>query len=622
MEKRILEEINRFKMISSYQPGKLITEQKLLNEETQWFGEDKYFMVIYKKNKKPKLVEIGTAFVKKNIFIPTKKGKEILGRNQDSITWSQLERDEKFQFYRKLGGGNGTIVSDYEVDEMVNQLIKQNNSYADEIESRLQQTKETNWNKTNSGKILLNLGSSLKYANAIYIKVDSHPEKLFNLIEGPIIPGLSELSFKSRSAGTKTEIIIPNVKLNETVNTYCDNMIKPNLENPDVKQEFMSIMRSIKKYVDTPADENGVTALSKLQNAKITIFGQADSGRPGWIPGYPCRNTTNDLDHNYGGLEKIPVKSRTEQYSKKMNEYLAENRAKQYGKLLSDEVKKLYGIDLNIQYTWKEYFGEGDSKRGEKWRSIELKFNTPVHTYVIGGDPEDWKSEGEKLNDEYKKLGYKWGISRLYTTQGVKKFSCLEKKGNLWCAQNNRLPLNESDKGDIGMLPKVTYTVNAKLEGIDLIIETSLGDIRLRGQKGAYGQTYDAGIQNALFDTWMRCNSADYSTISFPEPDKDAYYTYDPSDVINVLNENFYRVKAGGFIMFAMNCAAVSKPIPITDEEVAAELVKEKPIYNEKQLKFLSKQVDKDLSKQIKSFDKRNRPKGDNEEIQQDIQLK
>ena len=77
INKKLLQEINRFRLMSSYQPGKLLNEQKILNEE-MFFGEqDKYFLVSFKKNGKPKLTEIGTNIVKENKFLPTEYGKKL-----------------------------------------------------------------------------------------------------------------------------------------------------------------------------------------------------------------------------------------------------------------------------------------------------------------------------------------------------------------------------------------------------------------------------------------------------------------------------------------------------------------------------------------------------------------
>ena len=617
--KQLLEEINRFKLMSNYDPKFTYKEQKVLLEEVTFFGEDKYYILVFKgRNEKPKLVEIGTVFEESNKFIPTKKGKELFENNDDSYEWNLLKKNPIFIQHRSYGmSQEGKILADFELDELVNGLVEDNNEYVTELENRIEETNSSNWNKTSSGSILIDRGLSLKYANAIYVRVDSHIDKFFNLLEGPVKPSTSLLSYTPTPPLPITGVTIPEIVINETTNTYCDNMIKPNLLKKEVLAEFNSVLNSIKNYVESPDDKQKVSALSKLKSSTLKIKGKADSGSPGWLPGEPCRSVSTDLDHNYGGMEKKPVNMRTTNDKIKMNSFLAENRAKEYGKLLATEIKKLYGFDMNIEYSYEQYYGQGESKRGPKFRSITLDFDVPEHTYeiVTGNTVNFAKSIKDAIND----AGFEWKTATIYTTKGLKKFSCISKGENLWCSEKNRLGvIKEEEKGEISMLPKISYSVNAEMKGMNLVIKSSVGDLTLKGQNGGYGSVYMGGSQQAFFRTWMVCGQKDYSTISFPEPFKDAYYTYDPNNKVKILEDTYYLVKGFGYVMFAMACAANIKPTTPSETEIASEMVKDKPIYNQKQLKFLSKQVDKSIGRTIKDIEIKNTKEKKGEAIQDD----
>ena len=137
LNKNLLEEINRFRMMSSYEPGKLLNEQKILNEEMFFGKQDKYFLVTYKKNGKPKLAEIGTNIVEENKFLPTEYGKKLLGIEQDAIQFIQLQKNTTFQKYRSVAvdanGSSPRIVTDAELDDFVENLIEKNLNYQQEF---------------------------------------------------------------------------------------------------------------------------------------------------------------------------------------------------------------------------------------------------------------------------------------------------------------------------------------------------------------------------------------------------------------------------------------------------------------------------------------------------------
>jgi hypothetical protein len=624
LNKNLLEEINRFRMMSSYEPGKLLNEQKILNEEMFFGKQDKYFLVTYKKNGKPKLTEIGTNIVEENKFLPTEYGKKLLGIEQESIQFIQLQKNATFQKYRSVAvdkdGNEPRIVTDAELDDFVENLIEKNLNYQQELKNRESVVKGSNWNGNNSGKIICNIGMQQTYANAYNVPnpSDEFPEaKRMNLLEAMVMPASTKLSPTTTPKETVT-VTFDKVKVNSGIKTYCDNMIKPNMSNPKVVDEMDDIIKRLKAYISAPPDAEGKTALSKLTN--ITILGQADSAAPGWVPGPPC---TGSIDHNYGGIERIPRKERSEQMIHSMNKFLATNRASEYKKIFIQRVKEQLGIDIVInELPSIEYYGKGESFRGEKYRSIEINFNAPPHTYdnVIKQDP----TQGKLIIDKIESSGYDAMLSSLNTPEGIKKYTTITKGKDLYVSENNILmSKNSPDSGTLDMLHKYSYGVDATLEGYNLKIKTSAGVVTLIGYQGTDGDAFTAGMQSAFFQTWTpSCDQQflEVTAVSYPVPNQDAFYSYKEDEVIVIDNENYYKLYGSTYVLLPMTCTNKTSTPP-SKAEIMASLISTEPRYTDKQLSYLGKKVQKMIKKDLKDLEKLNKPKGGLESIQQDIQF-
>jgi hypothetical protein len=629
LNKNLLEEMSRFRLYSNYNPKKVLDEQ-FLNEEVQFDFKDRYFLMYYKKNGKPKLIEIGTLDVKSGNFLPTKQGNKLLGTAGESLPFSQVQGNQTFIDYRKVQideYGNATrIVVDKELDDFVEDIIEATKSYREEIKNREETNKGSDWGGKTSGSIILNIGHQQTYANAYNIP---HPNtefpeaKRLNLLEGRVTPPMTSPLNPNPDPEEIVTVIFDDVDINKTVKTYCDNMIKPNMSDPKVVNEMDDIIKRLGKYISAPPDADGKTALSKLTN--ITILGQADAATPGWRPGPPC---TGALDHNYGGMPAVPRAERSADFNKAMNKFLATNRATEYKKVFLQRVKEKLGIDLVIKELPSiEYFGQGAEFRGEDYRSIKLRFNAPIHKYVNvqRQDPSPVKI----LIDKIQSKGYEARVAYLNTPQGVKQFTVIEKGKDLYVSENNIfIKKDEPKRGTMNMLHKYSYGIKASMQGMDLTLNTSAGEVTLKGQKGDNGDAMTAGMQSAFIQTWYPdCGHAflEQAAISFSleEQDfKDAFYTYKPDDVVTIENENYYRLYGFTYVLLPMSCTDKTSTPP-SKKEILMNLVTVEPRYTDKQMKFLGKQVKKSIQQDLKDLEQiRRKEERKGEEIQNDIDIR
>lgn len=160
------------------------------------------------------------------------------------------------------------------------------------------------------------------------------------------------------------DIIIPIFSVVGANLPYADNMIMPYFNKyPQAEEHFGKIVEAFVKYINAGGGD-------KLTN--VTIKGSADSAAPNEkVPsGY------NKLDHPggklFGGIPKTDLKGR--------NQWLADNRAKQYANALITAIKDRTGFDLKIEVLpGDNYYGQGSSKRGQEYRKITLTPNAPTH---------------------------------------------------------------------------------------------------------------------------------------------------------------------------------------------------------------------------------------------------
>ena len=218
----------------------------------------------------------------------------------------------------------------------------------------------------------------------------------FNLLGKDIAVGVTEQMFNVRlSRRLPIEIVKPQSTpdiptLEEYLVTgqnlpYADNMVTPDfIKYETAKTIFNNIVTEFVSYIEAGGGP-------KLTN--VTIKGSADSARPTTqIPsGY------SSLDHPggtpYGG-ETDPMK---------MNQYLADTRASEYAKVLKEAIKEKTNFDLPIKVLpGDNYYGKGDSFRGEEYRKIILTPNAPdleivQPSGIDGGSKGELTSKREKL---------------------------------------------------------------------------------------------------------------------------------------------------------------------------------------------------------------------------------
>ena len=159
-----------------------------------------------------------------------------------------------------------------------------------------------------------------------------------------------------------TTLIIPIYNVEGSSLPYADNMVMPYFDKyPDASVQFEEIVTDFIEYIKAGGGD-------KLTN--VTIKGSADSGKPTlqWPSGY------SKLDHP----SAKPYNGKTD--PEEMNQYLADTRANQYAQALVSSIKKETGFDLKIKVLKGDnFYGQGESKRGEEFRKITLNPNAEQH---------------------------------------------------------------------------------------------------------------------------------------------------------------------------------------------------------------------------------------------------
>jgi hypothetical protein len=137
---------------------------------------------------------------------------------------------------------------------------------------------------------------------------------------------------------------------------YPDNMVQAKFESfPEAKKVYDAFIQSILDFLKVaPANQMGT----------LTIQGTADAARPTYdIPkGY------SKLDHPgtlYNGLKD----------ANEMNQYLADTRASELGKLIVQDVLNKTGINISKNIVYEKginYYGQKD-KRGFDYKNVTVK---------------------------------------------------------------------------------------------------------------------------------------------------------------------------------------------------------------------------------------------------------
>ena len=149
------------------------------------------------------------------------------------------------------------------------------------------------------------------------------------------------------------------------------------------------------------------------------------------------------------------------------------------------------------------------------------------------------------------------------------------------------------------------------------------GDVLLKGATELNSDVWMKVSQSAMQEGFVgKCGTQVLSdnSIDFQIPNKSTYNCYDKTNSIKILNKKFYKLKQLGFVIIPTSCAYLESKPP-SREEILSILVREKPVYTEKQMNILSKKLSKSKPIGVTKSKKTN-SRGEGESIQQDIQLK
>lgn len=636
INKNLLEEINRFRMISSYQPGKLMTEQKIINEKTQFFGKT---YVYY--NSTPNSIDgvtIGYVLDETNSFYPNNNGAKLFDLQKNSpykIDGSDSYFNDKWKFYT----GNHTFMFDYELDDMVNNLQDKNK----EIIQVLSDVEGADWKNGQSGSLIF---ISSKTPAASNIKgpgvLDKNNTKSWNLLYSNTKKHYSvyDTPEKGTPPSTSSVTIEQRFIINGARKTFCDNVVNVDLTGDNLI-EFNEIILKIKTYINSPNDNQGKTALSKFG---MNIMGQADSAAPGWVPGPPCNLKSKEIGHDYGGMAIKPKDQRTESELHQMNMYLATMRAKNYKTLIVNEIKKQTGLDIKIyELPAKEYYGQGESKRGSEWRSMVLTVTAPEHTFSdiipidgqIGTDPK--MVDYEKI----KNAGYEKTKTVLKTndqTNPFKKFNTIMKGETETYVEAIPENLNYLSKYTSNEYSISNASVSVNGDKFEFTITTNDGNIyKFEPKMGLKSGEASDDIASKALLSQFNCKAqgvksgvdADGKFIEFASfvttiggrPHNDSLDMYDESSEVTINNITYYKIVSLGFQLVGTNCQAYKTIQWPTEDEIKLlpKYSKNGKDYSDKELEKIKKSIQKSNQNKIRRGQKKLGLDGELEQIQNDI---
>lgn len=143
---------------------------------------------------------------------------------------------------------------------------------------------------------------------------------------------------------------------------YPDNMVQPKFNDfPEAKKVYDSFIQSIVDFLK-------VAHFTKM--GTFTIQGTADSARP-----------TLDIPKGYSKLDHPGELYDGKKTPNEMNQYLADTRAKELGKLIVQDVLTKTGIDISKSIVYEKginYYGQ-QGKRGFEFKNVTV---TPSNTVV------------------------------------------------------------------------------------------------------------------------------------------------------------------------------------------------------------------------------------------------
>jgi hypothetical protein len=402
--KKLLEEINRFNMMSNYKPGHLINEQRyrLLKEDTYpgvhnitWMepGGNGNDLQTSSNDRSGYLGSvIGT--IEDDVLILNEIGNFIFDKRKYPKTIEQVELLETQGRLRISGGDQEFIdkskMSKEEADKLVEpdkikrRYVRQSQRmFRDKIERDIN---SANWQGKNTGSMIIQSEYPAAYNCGGYLGYLWIGTKANFKIGKPSVPEYQPVY----SGDSKPNDTIDDFEIGKDFKVYKDNMVQPKIfEEGPAKDQFDKIVEDFVIYI-----QNG--GFDKLTN--VTIQGRADSANPTWD--IPAGETS--LDHNYGGIRK--KSSYSDDELDEMNLYLARERARNYKNKLIEAIKKETGKTISIKELEPISYRGQMGKRGGQWRSITLMANAPVLT-VVDIDPVKLQKYNDyiKIRDEKQK---------------------------------------------------------------------------------------------------------------------------------------------------------------------------------------------------------------------------
>ena len=294
-----------------------------------------------------------------------------------------------------FGYQRGVVVSEQEKS-------KNNRSNYDPFEEQ----SPYNWQGRKKG--MLNFAGDTNF-NAVNV---GYGKKLYGISAGTSIPriiGGGKESVKQTPPEKEQIPILTSLNLTDSAFPYPDNMVQPKFESfPEAKAQYDKFIQNIIDFLKTA---------HMSQMGKLTIQGTADSARPTYdIPkGY------SKLDHPgtlYNGLED----------PSKMNQYLADTRAKELGNLIvKDVMDRTGGINISKNIIYKpgiNYYGQ-QGKRGFDYKSVtvvpsQTTVDVPKPDVVVKDEPGTTSTTSTvkpaESKKEYLDLS-KWGGPKLEATR-------------------------------------------------------------------------------------------------------------------------------------------------------------------------------------------------------------
>lgn len=383
MNKELLEDIKRFKLMVNYDSNVTLSENYSKITLTEKKKRKQYCYVAEDGTQTPiGIYEDGN-------FQPTEFGKKM-----NILTSYDLSK--LFSEYHPNGSAKLVQCDGYIAMDNTKVVVDKNKDKNSDLSRR-----DTRRNKrANDRQVKQNLESANwlgKNSGTLFLGTAQYPQA-YNVGEsiGYIFVGNSqEFTVKKPGTEPKPEIepikdkpTLDNFEVNSDYRAFPDNIVNVDFKKyPSAWEEFNNIVKDFVDYIEAGGAKN-------LTN--VTIQGQADSANPTWIA--PAGYTI--IDHNYGGVRR-PNKNnpQTKEELEKMNLYLAKSRAHNYAVLLINEIEKQTGVKITInEMTPISYIGQGESKRGSKYRSLFLVSNAPELTII---NPEDQIKYKEKTKEKF-----------------------------------------------------------------------------------------------------------------------------------------------------------------------------------------------------------------------------